>query len=173
MLFSPSLVAARTRHGPRHYARAALLILLAVLLLLVSACSKKEELPAGAASASASVKPPYQLSAQLPHAGSGDGSGKFASGEEVYQKVCHYCHDAGVGPVLKGRQLPPELIMALVRSGGRAMPAFRPSEIDDESLRAVGSYLQGSAAPATPAPSTPAPGTSAPATSAPAPGAGR
>ena len=63
-----------------------------------------------------------------------DSSGKWKSSQETYDKVCAYCHEANVGPVLTGRKLPPEYVRAIVRSGNRAMPAFRPTEIDDEIL---------------------------------------
>ncbi|MCC4115975.1 cytochrome c [Aromatoleum toluclasticum] len=61
----------------------------------------------------------------------------WRDGGEVYEKVCRYCHEANVGPVLKGRNLPPEYIQRVVRMGNRAMPAFRPTEIDDATLADV------------------------------------
>ena len=61
---------------------------------------------------------------------------------EVYSKVCSYCHEGQVGPRLFGRELPPEYIRAIVRNGNRAMPPFRPSEIDDESLAKLAEYIQ-------------------------------
>lgn len=80
-----------------------------------------------------------------------DGDGVWKGGENVYAKVCGHCHEAGVGPVIKGRQLPPEYIQAIVRNGMRAMPAFPASYIDDKSLQQVGEYIQKSPAPAAPA----------------------
>lgn len=77
-----------------------------------------------------------------------DGDGVWKGGENVYQKVCGHCHEAGVGPVIKGRQLPPQYIHAVVRNGFRAMPAFPASFIDDKSLDQVGEYISKSAAPA-------------------------
>ena len=64
-----------------------------------------------------------------------DGDGVWKSGENVYQKICGHCHEAKVGPVITGRQLPPEYITAVVRNGFRAMPAFPASFIDDKALR--------------------------------------
>ncbi|HNO75553.1 MAG TPA: cytochrome c [Nitrosomonas mobilis] len=58
----------------------------------------------------------------------------WKNGEEIYAKVCAYCHEAQVGPQIRNRELPAEYIRAVVRNGSRAMPAFRTSEIDDESL---------------------------------------
>ncbi|WP_036269200.1 c-type cytochrome [Methylocaldum szegediense] len=73
--------------------------------------------------------------------------GNWKDGAEVYAKICAYCHDAGVGPVIKGRQLPPEYISLVVRQGLRAMPAFRSSFIDDKALQALGEYISKSPAP--------------------------
>lgn len=70
----------------------------------------------------------------------------WRDGGEVYDKVCRYCHEANVGPVLKGRALPTEYIQRVVRMGNRAMPAFRPSEIDDATLADVARRVSGSAA---------------------------
>jgi len=78
-----------------------------------------------------------------------DGDGVWKSGENVYQKVCGHCHDTSVGPVITGRQLPPEYISAIVRNGFRAMPAFPASFIDDNALKQVGEYIAKSPAPAT------------------------
>ena len=65
----------------------------------------------------------------------------WKDGAEVYAKVCGYCHDAQVGPQIRGRSLPAAYIRTIVRNGHRAMPAFRPSEIDDESLAKLAEYL--------------------------------
>jgi mono/diheme cytochrome c family protein len=73
--------------------------------------------------------------------------GNWKGGADVYAKICAYCHDVGVGPVIKGRQLPPEYISLVVRQGLRAMPAFRSSFIDDKALQALGEYLSKSPAP--------------------------
>ena len=66
-----------------------------------------------------------------------DSSGKWQNGQEVYDKVCGYCHEANVGPVITGRNLLPDYIKAVVRNGNRAMPAFRESEINDAALAGV------------------------------------
>lgn len=76
-----------------------------------------------------------------------DGDGVWKSGENVYAKVCGHCHEGQVGPQIKGRQLPPAYISAVVRNGFRAMPAFPASFIDDNALQQVGDYLQKSSAP--------------------------
>ncbi|SFN46371.1 Cytochrome C oxidase, cbb3-type, subunit III [Nitrosospira briensis] len=65
----------------------------------------------------------------------------WKDGPEVYTKVCGYCHEQGVGPVIRGRALPPVYIRNVVRNGSRAMPSFRIAEIDDESLTKLAEYI--------------------------------
>lgn len=79
-----------------------------------------------------------------------EGDGKWHGGENVYAKVCGHCHEpsAGVGPMIKGRQLSPEYITAIVRHGFRAMPAFTSVYIDDTALRQVAEYVSKAPAPA-------------------------
>lgn len=77
-----------------------------------------------------------------------EGDGQWRGGENVYAKVCGHCHDTNIGPVLKGRQLPPQYISAIVRNGFRAMPAFPASFIDDNALQQVGEYIRDTPAPA-------------------------
>ena len=74
-----------------------------------------------------------------------DSSGKWLNSQEVYRKVCANCHEVEVGPVLTGRNLPPEYIRTIVRTGHRAMPAFRPTEIDDATLASVAQLIASSA----------------------------
>ncbi|WP_041646473.1 c-type cytochrome [Aromatoleum aromaticum] len=76
----------------------------------------------------------------------GGAHAEWRDGDEVYDKVCGYCHEANVGPVLKGRALPAEYIERVVRLGNRAMPAFRQSEIDDATLADVARRISGEAA---------------------------
>ncbi len=68
------------------------------------------------------------------------------AGKRFYEKVCARCHEAGIGPVLLGRNLPPALFTTIARSGLNAMPAFRVSDIDDQTLQAVAEYLSASKA---------------------------
>jgi len=65
----------------------------------------------------------------------------WKDGEEIYAKVCAYCHETQVGPQIRNRELPIEYIRAIVRNGSRAMPAFRTSEIDDESLAKLADFF--------------------------------
>ncbi|NMG74101.1 c-type cytochrome [Aromatoleum diolicum] len=76
----------------------------------------------------------------------GGAQAAWRDGGEAYEKVCRYCHEANVGPVLKGRALPAEYIQRVVRMGNRAMPAFRRSEIDDATLADVARRISTSAA---------------------------
>lgn len=62
-------------------------------------------------------------------------------GRRFYEKVCARCHEAGIGPVLLGRGLPPVLFTTIARAGLNGMPAFRVSDVDDETLQAVADYL--------------------------------
>ena len=73
--------------------------------------------------------------------------GNWKDGADVYAKICAYCHDVGVGPAIKGRQLPAEYTRLIVRQGLGAMPAFRSSFLDDKALQALGEYLSKSPAP--------------------------
>ncbi len=68
-------------------------------------------------------------------------------GKAKYDKLCALCHEVGVGPELKGRQLPPAYISAIARNGFLAMPAFPHTHISDEELLAVGEYIQQTPAP--------------------------
>lgn len=67
----------------------------------------------------------------------------WKDGAEIYAKICAYCHEAEahVGPQIRQRELPAAYIRAIVRNGNRAMPAFRTSEIDDESLVKLADFI--------------------------------
>lgn len=65
----------------------------------------------------------------------------WKDGAEVYTKICALCHETAVGPALRGRGLDPIYIQLIVRHGNRAMPAFRASEIDDQSLEKLAEYI--------------------------------
>ena len=72
--------------------------------------------------------------------------GSWKNGEDVYAKVCGYCHQTGIGPVLQGRELPPAYTINVARNGRLAMPAFPAAFIDDQALREVADYISESAA---------------------------
>lgn len=82
---------------------------------------------------------------------SGNPAVAWRDGGQVYQKVCAHCHEAGVGPVIKGRSLPTLYIERVVRHGNRAMPSFRPSEIDDVALADVARVISTAAVANAPA----------------------
>lgn len=65
----------------------------------------------------------------------------WKDGAEVYTKICALCHETKTGPAIRGRGLDPLYIGLIVRNGYRAMPAFRASEIDDESLKKLAEYI--------------------------------
>lgn len=66
--------------------------------------------------------------------------------EQLYVETCGYCHGVNVGPVIRGRNLPPAITKSFVRMGPNAMPAFRQTEITDEELDALAVWLQQSEA---------------------------
>jgi len=72
----------------------------------------------------------------------GQAAEKERSGELVYQTICQYCHETGVGPEIKLRQLPAVYTTHVVRHGFRAMPAFRPTEISDQELERVAVFIE-------------------------------
>lgn len=72
------------------------------------------------------------------------GEGEVSKGQRFYEKVCAKCHETGIGPVLLGRGLPEAVFLTIPRSGFRAMPAFRISDIDDDTLHSLATYLANS-----------------------------
>jgi mono/diheme cytochrome c family protein len=74
-------------------------------------------------------------------------AGQWKGPEHVYAKICGNCHDIGVGPVIKGRGLDPDYFQSVARHGMRAMPAFRPTDVDDAMLKRVAEMLSKSPAP--------------------------
>jgi len=66
--------------------------------------------------------------------------------EKIYRSTCGYCHGAHVGPIIRGRSLPPEFVSQMVRTGPNAMPAFRPTEISDAELTSLAQWINKSKA---------------------------
>lgn len=65
----------------------------------------------------------------------------------VYAATCQYCHDTGIGPLLKGAHFPPDRIRLAVRHGHGSMPAFMPSDITETELAALAQMLSESSLP--------------------------
>lgn len=61
---------------------------------------------------------------------------------QVYAATCHFCHDTGIGPPIKGAHYPPGRIRFVVRHGDGAMIAFTPSRISDAELTALIAWLE-------------------------------
>lgn len=87
------------------------------------------------------------LFAIAPSKGWAQAAGQWRDANHVYSKICGNCHEIGVGPVIKGRNLDPDYYQSVVRHGMRAMPAFRPTDVDDVMLRQVAEMLSKSPAP--------------------------
>jgi mono/diheme cytochrome c family protein len=79
------------------------------------------------------VAAPGQVQAQA--------AGQWESPTHVYTKICGNCHDIGVGPRLKGRNLEPDFIVQTVRHGLKAMPALRVTDVDDAMLIQLSNFL--------------------------------
>ena len=85
-----------------------------------------------------------EVTTAIGHAGGDIGAIDIVSvtrGKLVYAKLCAFCHETKIGPIIRGRDLDPLYIGFTVRHGNRAMPAFRQSEIDDESLQKAAEYV--------------------------------
>lgn len=63
-------------------------------------------------------------------------------GQMFYAKICGHCHETGVGPQIRHRNLPPEYVKFIVRNGRGAMPTFRSAEFDDDLLAEIIDYLE-------------------------------
>jgi mono/diheme cytochrome c family protein len=66
--------------------------------------------------------------------------------EALYTKTCGYCHGRNVGPVIRGRKLPPAAISMIVRAGQNGMPSFRQTEITNTELAALSRWISKSVA---------------------------
>ncbi|MDG2090283.1 MAG: cytochrome c [Gammaproteobacteria bacterium] len=77
----------------------------------------------------------------LNSAGWSQSANDWESGEQIFDKVCQYCHINDVGPILTGRNLPPIYFSTIARNGQNAMPAFRPTELSAADLEKVANFL--------------------------------
>ena len=69
-------------------------------------------------------------------------AGQWESPAKIYDKVCAWCHETAVAPVLLGRELSPDYVRLAVSRGLGAMPAFRPTDFSDGELDALGRFVQ-------------------------------
>lgn len=72
-------------------------------------------------------------------------AGDVAAGQTVFQQNCNGCHPggaAGVGPELKGRNLPDDRIRTQVRNGRGQMPPFPESKVSEQQLTDLAAYVQ-------------------------------
>jgi mono/diheme cytochrome c family protein len=83
----------------------------------------------------------------VPAVGHAEAAGQWHGPDEMFAKICAFCHLTGVGPELRGRGLGPRFIVEVARGGLRAMPAFRPTEFSDAELDALAAMISRSAAP--------------------------
>jgi mono/diheme cytochrome c family protein len=61
--------------------------------------------------------------------------------EKIYATTCGYCHGTNVGPIIRGRALPANLVKHIVRNGQNAMPAFRPTEVTPAELDKLAAWI--------------------------------
>ena len=67
--------------------------------------------------------------------------------EVVYAQTCGYCHGRNVGPIILGRHLPADYIKMTARNGRNAMPAFRPTEVTNDELDGLATWISTSSTP--------------------------
>jgi len=65
----------------------------------------------------------------------------------VYAKTCGYCHGRNVGPIILGRHLPADYIKMTARNGRNAMPAFRPTEVTNDELNGLATWISTASTP--------------------------
>ncbi len=69
----------------------------------------------------------------------------------LYASTCHFCHDTGIGPPIRGSHYPAAQIRFVVRHGDGAMIAFSPAAISHAQLTALIVWLDRAAAGKPPA----------------------
>ncbi len=72
------------------------------------------------------------------------GDPSLAAGRQLFMQQCHACHpggEAGLGPALNNKPLPPCLIEFQVRHGLGAMPALKTDRLSEADLDEVVKYL--------------------------------
>lgn len=86
--------------------------------------------------------------AALPTTALAQAAGEWRNPQHIFKQTCAFCHGTGVGPEIRGRQLPPEYISYVVQNGLRAMPAFRPTDFTPAEIAALAKMINESPAPA-------------------------
>lgn len=78
-----------------------------------------------------------------------NGAGQWKDSAQIYNLLCIQCHEQGlnIGPVILGRHYPAAGLKIMVRHGVFTMPPFFPSEISDEELEGLATWVQNSPPP--------------------------
>jgi mono/diheme cytochrome c family protein len=75
-------------------------------------------------------------------------AGQWKNPEFLFKRTCAYCHDQsvvkGVGPEILGRNLSAEMVVAFMRAGPNAMPAFSEAQISPAEAQALGVWIRDS-----------------------------
>ncbi len=117
----------------RMHAHLSLGLLAVSAVLVLSACGPGAESP----KAGANGKLTYLDKTSIPK----------DPAQMVFEQTCMSCHATGVGPIITGRDLPPDAVKMFVRNGNGAMPAFTEAMIDNETLDRVAQLVATSKAP--------------------------
>ena len=83
----------------------------------------------------------------LPGLGLAQSAGQWRDATQAWNSLCRYCHEAPIGPVLFGSNLPQAYISLAVRSGHNAMPAFAVTQLSDKELAALSHWITQQSAP--------------------------
>lgn len=70
---------------------------------------------------------------------------RLLRGQRAFQQYCGQCHpggQAGVGPAINNKPLPPFMIRMQVRTGMGAMPSFSEEKLSGETLDDIIAYLK-------------------------------
>lgn len=122
----------------RHQIAVAALIGALTVALLAACAPAATPTPAPAKPPAAS--PPAKTSVATP---APQAAGDPAKGKAIFEANCNACHPGGgqgVGPDIRGKD--PNAVKQQVRNGGKNMPAFPPSQINDEQLNDLAAYVK-------------------------------
>jgi len=71
-----------------------------------------------------------------------ESAGQWQSGKQIYEQVCSHCHETLVAPKILGRKMAQDYVAFVVQRGLRAMPAFRPTDFNDQDMAKLTSFIQ-------------------------------